>query len=227
MKRHKIGQRGFTLVELVFVIGIILVLAGIFVPLALNKLAEAEQARADADLQVMVSSLTTFFTDVRRFPACNITDCDPFNNSSNDLRVLVFKTDTSDVATADIPATDGTSGCSVAWNDAANLVTGNTDQNNAFNHLVINNPNGDATSDEATIDYKKWKGPYISKVDKDPFGEHYVAHMGAIEKDGTEINSSGTGYGWILSAGTDGVFQTCPEATALAGDDRGFIFATQ
>ena len=33
--------------------------------------------------------------------------------------------------------------------------------------------------------------------------------------------------GEIVAAGADGVFQTCPEATALAGDDRGFIFATQ
>ncbi len=227
MKRHKFGRRGFTLVELVFVIAIILVLAGIFLPLALSKLQEADQARVSGDLQALAASLTTFFTDVRRFPACNSTDCDPLNNSSNDLRILVFKADTSDVATADIPAQDAAFACSQDWNDAANLVTGNTDQNNAFNHLVVNNPNGDVTTDEANIDYKKWKGPYIGKIGKDPFGEYYVAHMGAVEKDGIAINSSGKGYGWLLSAGADAVFQTCPESTALAGDDRGFIFATQ
>ncbi len=231
MKRRKFGQRGFTLVELVFVVAIILVLAGIFLPLALSKLEDADRARADADLQSMAASLTTFFTDVRRFPACNTADCDPLNNSSNDLKILVFKTDTSDVVAAtDIPATATASSCTTAWNAAANLVTANPDQNNAFNHLVVNNPNGDVTSDDtsaATGDYKKFKGPYIGKVGKDPFGQFYVAHIGAIEKDGIAINSTGTGYGWILSAGADAEFQTCPESTKLAGDDRGFIFATQ
>ena len=230
MKRHKFGRRGFTLVELVFVIAIILVLAGIFLPLALSKLEDADRARADADLQSMAASLTTFFTDVRRFPACSSTDCDPLNSSNNDLRILVFKADTSDVATADIAATNATPACSRDWNDAANLATGNTDQNNAFNHLVTNNPNGDVTTGDASVttgDYKKFKGLYISKIGTDPFGEFYVAHMGAMEKNGTVINTSGTGYGWILSAGPDAVFQTCPESTALAGDDRGLIFATQ
>ena len=62
MKRHKFGRRGFTLVELVFVIAIILVLAGIFLPLALSKLQEADQARVSGDLQALAASLTTFFT---------------------------------------------------------------------------------------------------------------------------------------------------------------------
>jgi len=40
-----------------------------------------------------------------------------------------------------------------------------------------------------------------------------------------KINTGGRG--WILSAGEDGVFNTCPEASSLSGDDRGFIFVTQ
>ncbi len=227
MIRAKLGRRGFTLVELVFVIAIIVVLAGILIPLALNKLGEADQARADADLQGMAAALTTFFTDNRHFPACNTTDCDPLNGTSNDLRILVFKSDSSNVATADIPPTDAASGCSVAWNVAANLVTSNEDQNNAFNHLIINNPNADGITGGSGVDYRKWKGPYLGKVGTDPFGNFYVAHMGAIEKGGSPINSAGTGYGWVLSAGIDGVFQTCPESTSLAGDDTGFIFVSQ
>ncbi len=228
MLRAKLGRRGFTLVELVFVIAIIVVLAGILIPLALNKLGEADQARTDADLQGMAAALTTFFTDNRHFPACNATDCDPLNGSTNDLKILVFKSDASDVVAADIPTTDTTSVCSRNWEDTTNnLVSGNTDQNNAFNHLIINNPNGDGIIGGSTVDYRKWKGPYIGKVGKDPYGNYYVAHIGAIEKNGSKINTSGTGYGWVLSAGIDGVFQTCPESTSLAGDDTGFIFVTQ
>jgi len=227
MKTPQLGRQGFTLVELVFVIAIIVVLAGILIPLALNKLGEADQARADADLQGMASALTTFFTDSRHFPACSETDCDPLNASTNNLKILVFKGDASDVSVSDIPPTDAASGCSVAWNAAGNLVAANADQNNAFNHLIINNPNGDGNTGQADSDYKKWKGPYLGKVGKDPYGNYYVAHIGAIEKNGSPINSSGAGFGWVLSAGVDGVFQTCPESTALAGDDTGFIFVSQ
>jgi len=227
MTRAKLGRRGFTLVELVFVIAIIVVLAGILIPLALNKLGEADQARTDADLQGMASALTTFYTDNRHFPACNVSDCDPLNGTTNDLKLLVFKTDISDVATTDIPPMDSAVTCSVDWDVATNLVTSNEDQNNAFNHLIINNPNGDAIIGGSGADYRKWKGPYIGKVGKDPYGNHYVAHIGAIEKNGTKINLTGSGYGWVLSAGIDGVFQTCPESTSLAGDDSGFIFVSQ
>ena len=227
MMRAKLGHRGFTLVELVFVIAIIVVLAGILIPLALNKLGETDQARADAALQGMASALTTFYTDNRHFPACSATDCDPLNGTSNDLKILVFKGDSSVVAASDIPPMDGGVACSVAWNAATNLVTSNEDQNNAFNHLVINNPNGDAITGGSGVDYRKWKGPYVGKVGKDPYGNYYVAHVGAIEKNGSKINTAGTGYGWVLSAGIDGVFQTCPESTSLAGDDTGFIFVTQ
>ena len=226
-KRSQLGRQGFTLVELVFVIAIIVVLAGILIPLALNKLGEADQARADADLQGMASALTTFFTDSRHFPACSVADCDPLNGTTNDLKIMVFKGNGSDIAVADIPSTDAASGCSVAWNAAANLVASNADQNNAFNHLIINNPNGDGSTGGAGSDYNKWKGPYLGKVGTDPYGNFYVAHIGAIEKGGTDINSAGNGYGWVLSAGVDGVFQTCPESTALAGDDTGFIFVSQ
>ncbi|NIO11968.1 MAG: prepilin-type N-terminal cleavage/methylation domain-containing protein [Deltaproteobacteria bacterium] len=227
MIRDKLGREGFTLVELVFVIAIIVVLAGILIPLALNKLGEADQARADADLQGMASALTTFYTDNRHFPACHATDCDPLNGTTNGLKILVFKSDGTDVTTTDIPPTDTASACSVAWNAATNLVSANADQNNAFNHLIINNPNGDSITGGSGVDYRKWKGPYVGKMGKDPYGNYYVAHIGAIEKGGSKINSAGTGYGWVLSAGIDGVFQTCPESTSLAGDDTGFIFVSQ
>ena len=227
MMRAKLGRRGFTLVELVFVIAIIVVLAGILIPLALNKLGEADQARADADLQGMASALTTFFTDNRHFPACNATDCDPLNGTSNDLKILVFKGDSSNVIAGDIAPTNATPVCSVDWDATGNLVATNEDQNNAFNHLIINNPNGDGITGGSGVDYRKWKGPYLGKVGTDPYGNFYVAHIGAIEKNGSKINSAGTGYGWVLSAGIDGVFQTCPESTSLAGDDTGFIFVSQ
>jgi prepilin-type N-terminal cleavage/methylation domain-containing protein len=238
-RHNKIGQQGFTLVELVFVIGIILVLAGIFIPVALQKLEDADSARTNADLQAISGALTTFFSDLRRFPVCNDTgdDCDPFNKDNNDLKLLVFKADPSAVGAGDVADQDAAVDCSTSgsldWDDTNNLETGKEGKNNAFNHLVLNDPNADGTVDDTTTgqsDYstKRFKGPYISKLSTDAFGNSYIAHIGAMEKDGTTItNTTGTAQGWLLSAGPDGFFQTCPNDSALSGDDRGFIFVTK
>jgi prepilin-type N-terminal cleavage/methylation domain-containing protein len=218
--------RGFTLIELVFVIAIIVILASIFVPLALDKLAQANQARADSDLNTIAASLASFFTDIKHMPACENADCDPLTGNNNDLKMLVVKSDNSAVAAADIPAMAAAVSCAglATWDAAGNL-SATPERNNAFNHLVVNDPNGNGTDGEAGAAYCGWKGPYVAKVGNDPWGNRYVIHVGAMEKNGAKINAGGRG--WILSAGEDGLFSTCPEANALSGDDRGFLFVTQ
>lgn len=226
MQRTDRQAKGFTLIELIFVIAIIVVLAAIFVPLALDKLLQASRARANADLDTIAAAVTSFFTDVKHMPACDNADCDPMTGNNNDLKLLVIKEDTSTVATSDIPALASGVSCAGAatWNAAGNL-SATPARNNAFNHLVVNNPNADASEADSGTDYSGWKGPYVAKVGKDPWGNRYVIHIGAMEKNGTKINTGGRG--WILSAGEDGVFNTCPEASSLSGDDQGFIFVTQ
>lgn len=226
MQRTDRLAKGFTLIELIFVIAIIVVLASIFVPLALDKLAQANQAKADSDLNTVAASLASFFTDVKHMPACDNADCDPLTGNNNDLKMLVLKEDNSAAATSDTPAMASGVSCTGAatWNAAGNL-SATPARNNAFNHLIVNNPNGDGTEAESGVDYSGWKGPYIAKLGKDPWGNRYIIHVGAMEKSGTKINTGGKG--WILSAGEDGVFNTCPEASSLSGDDRGFIFVTQ
>jgi len=226
MKRRKGKDKGFTLIELIFVIAIIVVLAAVFVPLAMDKLSQANQAKADVDINTIANSLAGFFSDLKRFPVCNGADCNPFDGTVDNLKILVYKADTTDVLTTDIPA-NAAACTTVDWNASGNLEGAGSDpgRNNAFNHLVVNDPNADGTIGAAATDYPGWKGPYIAKVGKDPWGNHYIAHVGAMQKGGTRV-AAGTN-GWILSAGEDGLFQTCPESTSLQGDDRGFIFITQ
>jgi len=81
MQRTDRLAKGFTLIELIFVIAIIVVLASIFVPLALDKLAQANQARADSDLNTIAASLASFFTDVKHMPACDNADCNPITGN--------------------------------------------------------------------------------------------------------------------------------------------------
>ncbi len=224
MKKPNFGQRGFTLVELIFVLAIIVTLASIFLPLAMSKFSESKTASTNSSIDAIAAALTNFFGDLDHFPTCNTTVCDPLKSDNNDLKFLAFGTGSGSL-TGEYP--NSTSGSGSAWDLTTNQ-DGTPARNNAFNHLVANNPNADATTGDtgATKDYKpsKWKGPYIAKIGKDPFGFTYIAHVGAMETNGVKISS---GNGWILSAGPDGVLDTAPSAAVLSNDDLGYIFFTK
>jgi hypothetical protein len=103
-------------------------------------------------------------------------------------------------------------------------------RNNGANHLVQNNPDGDATVAEATQDYattggRRWRGPYLSRVGVDPWGRAFISHVGAMENGGTPVVASSRG--WILSAGPNNSLDTAPTDSSAQSDDRGFIFNTQ
>lgn len=238
-----IDERGFTLIEMVFVLGIILVLISLLVPVAFSKLRDAQLARANADIQTIMVALVSVQTDLGRFPACDSIDCDPLiganqiNGANQTLRFLAFgdgRRDIQDSFPIDDPALVN------KWNLSSPInLSVVPARNNAFNHLGRNDPNADniAGSDiEGAQDYnetesKRWKGPYITNVSSDPWGHAYIAHVGAMEKNGipvfiTFLELFEKPEGWILSAGPDGSLQTSPTDTTLSGDDIGFIFFT-
>jgi type IV pilus assembly protein PilA len=236
MKAKKLGSQGFTLLELAFVIGIIIALVAIFAPLAMDKLAQSRIVKAQADIDAISTALTNFFTDIGSFPSCDAaTVCDPNGDSANNLKFLAICAGTGGVATAscagEYPAETATN-----WGVLTTQDEASPDRNNFYNHVVINNPNVDGTVGEAGVakDYKttKWKGPYITKLGVDPWGNAYIIHIGAIQKTGCPVDAAGaatcgtSGKGWILSAGPDATLQTGPDASALAGDDLGYIFCT-
>jgi len=225
MKRPDFRQKGFTLVELIFVLAIIVTLASIFLPLAMSKFADSKNATATSSIDAIAAALTNFFGDLDHFPTCNSSDCDPFSSANNDLKFLAFGTgsaELSDEYPSTLPSTGSGSDWALSTNDDAVVA-----RNNAFNHLVANNPGANGTAGEAGLDYKssKWKGPYISKLAKDPFGFAYIAGVGAMEKDGSPVVTGAKG--WILSAGPDGVLDTSAAASVLSNDDIGYIFFTK
>ncbi len=233
MKTKKFGQRGFTLIEMIFVLAIILTLVAIFAPLAMDKLSQSKTAKAQADIDALAAALTNFYSYAGNFPSCDSADCDPLNDAANNLRFLAVGTGAGD-PTAELPSDTGS-----LWNIAGAANKSATPaRNNAFNHLVVNNPNANATTDEANIDYTttKYKGPYINNLGPDPWGHAYIIHVGAMQKSGCPVNSTGAppacttptagARGWIISAGPDGNLDTAPTATQLVGDDIGYIFCT-
>jgi prepilin-type N-terminal cleavage/methylation domain-containing protein len=225
MKRANFRQGGFTLVELIFVLAIIVTLASIFLPLAMSKFSQSKNAATTSSIDAIAAALTNFFGDLDHFPTCHSSDCNPLNSTKNDLKFLAFGTGSAELSD-EYPATPFGTGSGADWalsvNDDAVVA-----RNNAFNHLAANNPGANGTAGEADIDYstKKWQGPYIAKIGKDPFGFAYIAGVGAMENKGTPIATGAKG--WILSAGPDGVLDTGSTTSVLSNDDIGYIFFTK
>jgi prepilin-type N-terminal cleavage/methylation domain-containing protein len=238
MERAK--ERGFTLLELVLVLAIIAVLASIFLPIGMNALKETDVTKANADVQELATALTQFFKDLRYMPACDGADCDPRiatgTGDNNNLAFLAVGDGSGDLSGKYPPeATTKLSGTATFMWDLATNDESTAAKNNFFNHVVINNPDHSATVGEAGVDYtttggRRWRGPYVSRLGPDPWGNAYIVSIGAMEADGSPITKPTTNEkskGWIISAGPNGILETAPDASSLGGDDIGFIFFTE
>jgi prepilin-type N-terminal cleavage/methylation domain-containing protein len=227
MKRANFRQGGFTLVELVFVIAIIVVLASIFLPLAISKLSKADEAVTDASIQEIAAALTSFYDDLRHFPTCDsLTACSPFPGDENNIVFLAFGDGFGDLSATYPTNTAASTQWDLANNDEASVA-----RNNAANHLMTNDPNVNGTSagagDYATSGSKRWRGPYIARVAVDAWARTFIAYVGAMEDNGQKVTGGGANdKGWILSAGPNNSLDTTPTHTTLQVDDRGFIFHT-
>src|ERR1700690_2463995 len=62
------GNRGFTLIEVIVVAGIIAILAGILVPLIFKEIDEAKITRATADMKSMQNAIMVFIKDTGSWP---------------------------------------------------------------------------------------------------------------------------------------------------------------
>jgi prepilin-type N-terminal cleavage/methylation domain-containing protein len=209
------SNRGFTLIEIIFVLAIVAVLAGVLLPMAISSLADSEKAKVRSDQDSIAAALTAFRKDVGYWP-----DSKTFN-----VEYLLVGTNFSNALDSTI---DRTLQCPTEATSsffATTACTASTGSHNAFNHLGLNNGDGDANEAEASQDYhvNKWRGPYLTKFGPDPFGKAYVVYMKGIDKK----QSPTTERGWILSAGPDGVLQTTKNDSTVAGDDIGFIFCTK
>lgn len=233
------GEKGFMLVELVFVLAIILTLTALMIPVATPRVRDAQLVRANSDVRTIATALVSFLVDLGHFPACDSIECNPLGRENQTLRFLAFGDGVEDLRER-FPADDPD--LVTRW-DLTNRVNVSVipARNNGFNHLGRNDPNADAVVgsetprvrdyDESEGSSKRWKGPYIANVSLDPWGHVYIAHVGAMEENGipvltTPLRLFEKPEGWILSAGPDGMFQTSPRSTTVFGDDIGFILIT-
>lgn len=239
MKRNNFGQRGFTLVEMIFVLAIVLTLVAIFLPLASSKLSDANTTRVKSDEDALSAAMTAFFSDLSIWPASNNTGTGTGTTTNQTLHYLLVGDGGSSITSSNPSIASATwSGNAQACPNGTGTISGVVSSGaaptttcatvqNAFNHLATNDPNtsglANSNQDYKSTGSKKWKGPYIAKLASDAFGNNYIINIGAITGKGT---TGATEFGWILSAGADGSLQTASTDSVTSSDDIGYIFCT-
>ncbi|OGW25222.1 MAG: hypothetical protein A2X59_12550 [Nitrospirae bacterium GWC2_42_7] len=75
---RRINRKGFTLIEVIVVAGIIAILAGILVPMIFKEIDESRITRASADIRSISSALFVFRKDTAQWPILDASQaCDP------------------------------------------------------------------------------------------------------------------------------------------------------
>jgi len=185
----RLTDRGFTLIEIIVILAVISILAAILTPTVLKFIEEAQVTSAEEDVRNINAALNDLIKDTRKFPGNKTVKnflCSPGTISSDNT---------------------GT------W------ATGSGDCSDLFDHLIVNNPDGDGNIGEPSDDYKtsgkrRHRGPYLSKVEEDPFDTAFQVHAATLKGGNTSVT-------WVISAGPDGIIQTATTATSLSGDDIG------
>jgi general secretion pathway protein G len=204
MKRNKTGERGFTLMEIVVVLAVIGLLAAILTPMVLTYLEDAKRSKAEGDAQQIGAAIAKLTKDVDHFPA--------YTNG----------TQTAGAATIDllcgpgnIPtlATGVTGWPGVPTTSAPCAANPTAKVDEIANHVVKNQPGGGTTPYATGARGRVWRGPYLEKVNEDPYGNSYVVNI----KNAPADSAVAAKVVWALSAGPDGKIDTNGDFNADAG----------
>jgi len=173
-------KRGFTLIEVVVVAGIIAILAGILVPMIFNQIDESRKTRALADCKSIQTAIMTFRKDTGAWPV---------KSDSTTSDVSLLSGSGTDLPDADLEA-----------------------QNFDISKRQLYTKH--LKSDNNTFYGTQWKGPYMTVVEADPWGNTYITNS-------KNFNDNPATPVWIISAGPDGKLDTAIGSETVFNDDIG------
>lgn len=201
------AARGFTLVEVIVVLAVVLLLTGIAVPMISGYMNDGRRARAEAEVKVVASAVTSFYKDVGVWPA----------RSAAGVNNVLYTLCTGPTVPSTNPYTN--TNAIVTW-----LMDG-THGDTVDNHLLKNTPLGASGGAYPITGTVRWRGPYSAgTAPLDPWGRPYLITVRA----GTSTSTTAYKRLFVLSAGPDGAVNTAATLAAttdLAGDDIGIIIS--
>ncbi|MGR3309288.1 MAG: type II secretion system protein [Candidatus Brocadiales bacterium] len=169
---------GFTLIEIVIVLGVIAALAAILTPTLMNYIEDAKRARASKDVGTLAAAIAQLNKDTGSWP--------------------IYTDVSSKVGAIDCLYTG--SEFSTIILESGDFVGTNPPQSfdEAFGHLMRNNANYPFERQNM------WRGPYVNKGGTDPWGTPYAILVRRLRETVDILNV----HAWVLSAGPNGVFET-------------------
>lgn len=183
-----LSARGFTLIEIIVILAVISILVAILTPTVLKYIDEARNDRAQSDVVSINAMLNDLIKDTGQYPGA--------------------KLDTTATANTFLCGAGNVGLGGQTWGTTANCET-------LDNHLAVNSPGAAVTTDDYSSTGKfRWKGPYITNLSEDPWGNAYQVNASTLVGGSTAVT-------WVISAGPDGSFQTSVTSTSLSGDDVG------
>jgi general secretion pathway protein G len=154
------NEKGFTLIEVIVVAGIIAILAGILVPMIFKEIDESRITRASADVKSISSAMIVFRKDTAAWPSMDAA-CGP------NVTFL-----------------------SGAGNLPSNLAAQGYDLGAAgsYDGQLSSDTNGCWTACSANNNQKPcWGGPYMAMVTADPWGNTYITNANSFATDGQPV----------------------------------------
>ena len=205
--RHFAAARGFTLVEVIVVLSVVLLLTGIAVPMLSSYMEDGRRAKAESEVQVIAASVMSLYKDVGSYPARN-------GAAANNQVYALFTGPT-------MPTTNPFA-AGHQWSTwAMSAARGDL----LDNQLTLNRPQGQTGGAYGTTGSTQWRGPYFAGSSPlDPWGRPYVINV----ISGHSTNTTNYKRMWVLSAGPNGRIDTPQASTAtteITGDDIGVLVA--
>lgn len=200
-------QGGFTLVEVIVVLSVVLLLTGIAVPMLSGYMEDGRRAKAESEVKVIAAAMMSLNKDVGTFPTRN-------GSGTNSTLYSLFTGPTMPTSN---PFAAGHQWATWAMNAARGDLLDN--------HLNLNTPQGQSAGAYPMTGSARWRGPYFAgSTPLDPWGRPYVINVIS------SFSTHATNYKrlWVLSAGSNGRIDTPAAATAtteLSGDDIGLMIA--
>jgi len=198
-------QGGFTLVEVIVVLSVVLLLTGIAVPMLSSYMEDGRRARAEAETKTIGAAVMSMYKDVGTYPARN-------GSGANNYLYSLY----TGPALTDNPWTRNHTWIRWARNARGDQLD---------NHLLLNQPQGATAAAYPTTGNLKWRGPYIAGSSPlDPWGRPYIVNvLCGYRTDATNYKRL-----WVVSAGPNGKFDTNYRARAtdeVEGDDIAILLS--